>query len=83
MRTKVIPKENTTLGCHKSFLPKNYTMTEGENHPRLEMLIDRLLVDEQYLSTIMVANPLAEVVTGLREVDLQEVVEVFILDVGY
>jgi hypothetical protein len=58
-------------------------MTEGENHPRLEMLIDRLLVDEQYLSTIMVANPLAEVVTGLREVDLQEVVEVFILDVGY
>jgi hypothetical protein len=81
MRTKTIPKENTTLGCHKSFLPENYTMTERGNHPQLKMLIDCLLVDKQYLSTTIVANPLAKVVIGLRKVDLQEVVEVFRLEI--
>ncbi len=27
-----IPKESTTLGCYKSFLPKNYTMNKEANH---------------------------------------------------
>jgi len=27
-----IPKESTTLGCYKSFLPKNYTMNKKANH---------------------------------------------------
>lgn len=47
-------KENTTLGCHESFLSKNRTMTIGEDHPQLEMMVDRLLVDELYLWIAMV-----------------------------
>jgi hypothetical protein len=63
MKTKTILKENTTSRCHESFLLQNYTMTKGENHPQLEMLVDCLLMDELYLSIMMVVDLLAEVVS--------------------
>jgi hypothetical protein len=66
MKTKTIPKENTTLGCRKLFLSKNRSMIGRENHPRLEMLVDRLLVDELYLSTTIVVDHSAKVVTGFQ-----------------
>ncbi len=68
MRTRTIPKENTTLGCHESFLLENCTMIEKENHPRLEMLMNQLLVDRLYLLTTIMVDLLEEVVMGLKEI---------------
>jgi hypothetical protein len=65
MKTRTIPKENTTPRCHKSFLPKNRTMIEREDHPQLEMLVDCLRVDGLYLSATAVVDLLVDVVTGL------------------
>ncbi len=65
MRMKTTPKENTTPRCHKSFLPKNYTMIKREDHPQLEMLVDNQLMDGLYLSTTMVVDFSVEVVTCL------------------
>jgi hypothetical protein len=68
MKTKTISKENTNPTCHKSFLLKNRTKIGGEDHPQLEMLVDRLLVDELYLSTMAMVDLSAKVVMGLHEV---------------
>ncbi len=38
-------------------------MIREKDHPQLEMLVDRLLVDILYLSIMIVADPLVEVVT--------------------
>jgi hypothetical protein len=65
MKTKTISKENTTPTCHESFLLKNHTKIGGEDHPQLEMLVDRLLVDELYLSTMVMVELSAKVVMGL------------------
>jgi hypothetical protein len=65
MKMKIILKKNTTPGCHKSFIPKNYTMIKGENHPQLEMLVDRMLVDGLYQLAMAVVALLAKVLTGL------------------
>jgi hypothetical protein len=67
MRTMTIPKESTTPRCHESFLPKNYTMNVGEDHPWLEMLVDHLLMDGLYLSTMVMVDLLTEVITDLQE----------------
>ncbi|CAM6007706.1 unnamed protein product [Sphagnum balticum] len=37
-------------------------MTGGENHPQSEMLVDRLLVDKLYLSTMAMVDLLTQVV---------------------
>jgi hypothetical protein len=66
MRTRIIPKESTIPRCHELFLLKNCTMNEGENHPQLELLVDRVLMDKLYLSTMGMVDLLAEVVTGLQ-----------------
>jgi len=42
-------------------------MNEGEDHPQLEMLVDHLLVDGLYLSTMAMVDLLVEVVMGLQE----------------
>ncbi len=68
MKMKTIPKKNTIPRCHKSFLPKFCTMIGGEDHPQLEMLVDRLLVDRLYLSTTTMVDLLVKVVLGLQEV---------------
>jgi hypothetical protein len=64
MRMKTILKENTTLGCRESFLLENHTMTRGEDHPWLEMLVDHLRMDELYLLTMVAVDLSAEVVIG-------------------
>jgi hypothetical protein len=43
-------------------------MIGGEDHPQLEMLVDRLLVDRLYLSTTTMVDLLVKVVLGLQEV---------------
>jgi hypothetical protein len=68
MMMRTIPRENITPGCHESFLPKNCTMIEREDHPQLEMLVESRLVDGLYLSTTMVVDFLVEVVMGLQKV---------------
>ncbi len=50
-------------------IEKSY-MTKGEDHLRLEMLIDRLLVDGLYLSVTAMVDLSMEVVKGFQEVDL-------------
>ncbi len=85
MKTKTILKENTTPRCHESFLLKNHTMIRGGDHPWLEMLVDCLLVDVFYLSTIVVVDLLAKVVMGLQEVVVmmrQEVVVIVLQEVA-
>jgi hypothetical protein len=67
MKMMTIPKVSTTPRCHESFLLKNCTMNEGEDHPQLEMLVDHLLVDGLYLSTMAMVDLLVEVVMGLQE----------------
>jgi hypothetical protein len=67
MRMRTIPKASTTPRCLESFLPKNCTTNEGEDHPQLEMSIDHLLVDRLYLSTMVMVDLLVEVVMGLQE----------------
>jgi hypothetical protein len=56
MKTRTIPKENTTPGCYKSFMSKNRTMIKKEDYPRLEMLVDYLQVDGLYLSAIAMVD---------------------------
>jgi hypothetical protein len=65
MKMKIIPKKNTTRRWHKLFLLKNRTMTRGENHPQLEMLVNRILVDGLYLLVMAAVAFLAKVVTSL------------------
>jgi hypothetical protein len=43
-------------------------MIEKENHPRLEMLMNQLLVDRLYLLTTIMVDLLEEVVMGLKEI---------------
>jgi hypothetical protein len=80
MKMMIIPKESTTLGCHKLFLPKNCTMNEGANHPQLAMLVGFLLVDRLYLPTKVVANLSAVVVIGLQEVVVMVFQKVVVMD---
>jgi hypothetical protein len=65
MKTMIHLKENTTLGCQELFLLENHAMNEKADHPRLEMLMGFLLVEEMYLQAMMVADLLAMVVIGL------------------
>jgi hypothetical protein len=64
----IFSQESITLGCQESFLPKNHTMEEKVDHPRLEMLVGFLLVHGLHLLAIMVVDLLVEVVTSLQEV---------------
>jgi hypothetical protein len=50
MKTMIHSKENTTLGCQKSFLLENRIMNEKRvDHPHLEMLVGFLSMDGMYL----------------------------------
>lgn len=84
MSTKTILKESTTPRCHKLFLSKNYTKNGRANHPRLEIPIDRLLMDGLYLSTTIVVYLSKLVMVGLQEAVVaafQEVVVVALQEV--
>jgi hypothetical protein len=65
MKMMIILKENITRKCHELFLQENRTMNKGVNHPKLGMLVGHLLVDELYLSTMVVVDRLAAAVMGL------------------
>jgi hypothetical protein len=62
MRMNIVPKENTTPGCHESFLPENHTMIEGEDP--LIGNVGRPFTNGWTIPTTKV------VVMGLQEMDL-------------
>jgi hypothetical protein len=68
MRMTTIPKESTTPRCNKLFLPENLTMIEREDQPQLKMVINYVLLDGLYLSTMTMVDLSAKLVKGLQEV---------------
>ncbi len=80
MKTRIISQENTTPRCHKSLLSKSCTMNERAYHPRLEMLMGFLLVDELFLLATLVVDLSMVVVIGLQEVMVAILWEVAITD---
>jgi len=68
MKMRIIPKESTTPRCHELVLSENCTMTKGEDHPKLEMVVNWVLVDGLYLLVTIMVDLSVEVVKGLQEV---------------